>query len=425
MKKFFLLFLILSLISVSCSPSVTQDLSSNNATLAEVGSPDPEPTSSSPSSQSEFSFFNQIDYTLEELEELSQAFDFTNFTDEYVFEMFTLDKKIEGAEGFCVIGEQLYLSDLLRERIHVLDKQFEIIDTIRDGSDAETWFAPRGLCEDKDGNLVAITDVNSLTNIGHILNYNNQYEVTKDVAFTLKPKGDYLMTNDVAVLDNGDIYFTVLSNSHVVAKIYKVLSDDSVDGVGMRLFGWLCPSVARDELMFVNDSFGLDSDNHGIKGLPALFRFNSGKITGLTKLPPVTKSSLSSEEKKTMETMTNLDGDLYTKETIDSYRHTIFTYNGLNDLALVGNEYFVITSAQPAIFVFDEDMQYSRSIKLLVNDEWNTPVFTQMLKDGKVTKVLPKYLDSDEEGNLFIICTLHTQDGKSDYIGVRATKKAG
>ncbi len=425
MKKYAVLLFAVMLALSSCTPSSDVSTSqqpefrtSADGSVVSIGS---EPTDGS--GQSELSFFDQTAYTDEQLKEMSKNWDYTNISDEYDFEMFKLDPKIKGVQGFCAIGEQLYITDYQSERIHVLDNKFVVTDTIRDGSDAEPWFLPRGLCKDKDGNLVVITDVNNLTDNGHILSYNKSFEVIKDTTFTLKSADIHFMSNDVAVLDYGDVFFTVKSEINSDGKIYKVNSDGSVDGVGESIFGTLCPSIAGDEVMFLNSFFGIDNKRVTRNGQSALFRIGDGLVKGITKIPSEVFLLPSDDEIAEVVGMKDKDGNAISESDAKSFRHQIYALRGYADLEKVGNEYFVLAENKPAIFVFDEKMEYVKTIKIPVNDEWNMAKYLQNIwNHGPMAGSL--YLDSDENGILYIVCRIYGESGNY-YIGVRATKKAG
>lgn len=345
-----------------------------------------------------YEFFSPTEFSDEELETLSEQYDYSNLSDEYVFEAFELRDRNMSVDGFCVTNESIYISDYGSSRILVLDQNFQKKDTIRSGSLEESTFPPRGICQDASGNLVVLTDVNNLTQLGHVCVFNSQHELIGDRAFHINILDRFDVMDDVAVTDQGNVYFTVKSDQKEMGEIYQIADSGEAEGIGNESFGYLCLTVDGEEVLFINGSYTLDESGTRLRGMPALYQISGNEITAMDRLPAIQRITLDDEL------------SMYLVES--SF--------GFQGLVRAGNEYFALVRMNPTLYVFGEDLEYRRTILLPLNDIVAPSASAEEKMDMTVRVVS---MDANSSGDLYFIVNVFLADGSAEWWGIRATRK--
>jgi hypothetical protein len=359
-------------------------------------------------SEEEDGFFDPVGLSYTELEEVWQDVQPPPLSEEYAFTEHLLTERIDSATGFCVTDEAIFICDMHNDRIHVYNKQFEKIHTIRGGAQDRFSFAPRGITALPDGRVLVITDTFT-TDTGYLMSYDADFEPLEDIPFHMPNPPAYNIMEDVVLLDNGEIYLTAYCDEPELGKIYRLQSDGSVTGAGYGLFGKLAPSVNGDQVVFVNTSFAMDPNalrrNESMyAGQSALYQLNGGAVMRVQKLPAILRIPITDDEKAELLTLYRAYGEETDTLNWDTYTYDIFAHMGYTDIARFGGEYYVLAGHLPAVLVFDEDFSFRRVIPVTVRDEWSqTQGYERYMSGAEWSMVEALYLDFDSEGTLYVL----------------------
>jgi hypothetical protein len=355
-----------------------------------------------------FDFFSPTGFTSDELETLSAQFDYSNvfnILNEYEFFVYRIKERIRSVNGFCVANNSIYVSDNRLSRILVFNMDFQKKDTIRNGSLNDFTFSPRGICQDFKRNLAVLTDVNNLTRVGRLITYNERNEYVGERSFRLDTLNSFDMLDDVIMTNTGALYFTIISDTKENGKIYQVINNDVI-GIGNESFGHLCLTVDGEDILFVNGRYSLNDSSIRLRGMPALYKMNGSAIKHMTMLPAIQRIPSGKNE---------------ATSSIDNFStYLVDASYGFQGLCKSGNEYIVLTRLNPTLYVFDQNLEYSRTIPLPLKDiVANAGITTD--KNELMCEVV--CIDASDQGELFLLANIHASNDSSSLIGIRAIPK--
>ena len=371
----------------------------------------------------EDTFFAPTGYSYDELEEIASEYDYTNLSDEYAFDMFDLGEGIGTVDGFCVSDAFIYISDHKMSRIHVYDKALNKVYTIRHGAKDELHFDPRGLFSNADGHLFVITDMDNITGIGQVIEYDTAHEYVNETNYCFVINDEHTMASDVLVLEIGSIFFTVKSDIKKDGKIYEIMEDGKIRGIGNDSFGRLCQSVQGDEAIFVNSSY-CPMNNEGQRGIPAIYRIKDMQVTNVQKLPPFVRITASEEEKKQVSKILAQSDISVPPNYIDNLAYELNAALGFGDIAKFSDEYYVLVQQTAAILVFDADFSYRRTIPIAIDAEWDMIEKSKRAIDDDYRFYKAWQLDVDSTGDLYMLVSRISQQNRTtEWQLVRGVKK--
>ena len=372
---------------------------------------------------SELQFFSPTGYSDQYLEEISDSLGFDRYVEEFDLTEVVLSDRIDSVDGFCVTDDFIYIADQALGRVNVYTKDFQKVHTIRRGSPEDLFFSPKGLSKDSEGNLYVLTDIANSNGIGRVHVFNREHTFVHDISFKIqRPDKDSRM-GDLAVMDDGEIYFTVNSDDPQLGKVYHISPQGEAMGIGNESFGHLCPSLDGLEVLFVNGQFMPDVENRGQKGMSALYRISYSTITAMAQLPAILCSPLTSAQMELFdETLACMEKPIPDFDKSDFFFSASAAF-GYSDLTRIGNEYYALISYMPAILVFDAQLKYSRTIKLMFGSSWDPVKSLEHFHDEIPVIEQVVWMDADASGDLYMLAVSATPSSNRVWSGLHAVKK--
>jgi len=246
---------------------------------------------------------------------------------------------------------------------------------------------------------------------------------------------EYTRPDDIAVTDDGNIYFTVRSDIKKDGLVYNILPNNNIKGIGNGSFGYLCASADGSEAVFVNGSYALikkpDGGYESPPGLPALYKIKNDTVTAVKNLPASINIPYSDDDKKYFIDYLNEQEIEYDNNDLEEYLtkayYGINAMNGYEGLAESNGEYFIAVGINSAVYVYDDELNYKYTIKIPTKKfNWKL----NRMEDGREQIA---YMDADKNGDLYFLIESRIIDYENpsgsfygsvkNYYGMRAYKK--
>jgi len=229
--------------------------------------------------------------TLDELEVIANDFYYITYAPpDYSPLPVILDSRIRKIEDILFIGGYLYIADSQSLGVHVLDSNFNLIDTINQIPEHRI-LQPYALAACEEGKLyVALNQHSENGRIGyHIAIFDHELSFEKVIRFTLPfPLNDdvTIFPGSLAVNPAGGFAFTLSWTPNAdVAVIYFIDDDGTVTiGPGNVSLGHLL--THDNSLYFVNGAWNIGKGGYDI-GISALFQMINGEVENREILPPI------------------------------------------------------------------------------------------------------------------------------------------